>query len=433
MARKKRPRKLRPKTPARVRKQTRRRRAGAHQHPELIGLGLAAFGLFLGSVLYAGWNGGYVGKAIGDGVDALVGGTAYVLPIAAFAVGALMVAKSDLPRFGPFRTGLVVTTFGLALVLGRAHGGYFGRGLDAAFGSLIGSTGAHLLGGFLLLAGCLLVSGASAGAFLRGDRVMRFAAPRAGGPPVVPRRSRQLRLAGAGPWLPLSTSAPPVDGEQEFPDVVAPTPLLTRARARRSSWSTTSPRSSTSPTPDEETVYTLPDRGVLRRSKPAARGAVRVERTDRRDPRPGTRELRRRRDRRRRDLRAPGHPLRAPARTRHEGGEGGGAQGRPLLCARDDRDPDPGADPGQAGGRRRGPEPFAEPRHARRHLRRPPGDAEPALGLARQGHLRQRGVDRPRADAASPDRRHDRLGQVGLHQRDPHLDPAARRRPTRCA
>ena len=36
------------------------------------------------------------------------------------------------------------------------------------------------------------------------------------------------------------------------------------------------------------------------------------------------------------------------------------------------------------------------------------------------------GLLRPRADAASADRRHDRLGQVGLHQRDPHLDPAPR-------
>ena len=66
MARKKRPSKVRPKSPARVRKKT-RRRSRSHHHPELIGLGLAAFGLFIGSVLYAGWNGGYVGKAIGDG------------------------------------------------------------------------------------------------------------------------------------------------------------------------------------------------------------------------------------------------------------------------------------------------------------------------------------------------------------------------------
>ena len=51
-----------------------------------------------------------------------------------------------------------------------------------------------------------------------------------------------------------------------------------------------------------------------------------------------------------------------------------------------------------------------EPRHARRHLRAAAGDGEPGLGLARQGHLRRRGLDRPRAHAAPADRRHDRLG-----------------------
>jgi len=71
-----------------------------------------------------------------------------------------------------------------------------------------------------------------------------------------------------------------------------------------------------------------------------------------------------------------------------------------FLRARDDRDPDPRAHPGQAGGRRRGPEPLAEPRHAGRHLRRPAGDREPGLVLAREGHLRAADVDRPRAHAA---------------------------------
>ena len=55
-----------------------------------------------------------------------------------------------------------------------------------------------------------------------------------------------------------------------------------------------------------------------------------------------------------------------------------------------------------------------------------PQTASPLVGLARQGHLRRGRLGRPRADAAHPDRRHDRLGQVGLHQHDPDVDPAAR-------
>ena len=87
--------------------------------------------------------------------------------------------------------------------------------------------------------------------------------------------------------------------------------------------------------------------------------------------------------------RTAGHPLRASARTRDQGLEGRGAEGRPLVRARDHRDPDPRADPRQAGGGRRGPEPLAAPRNPRRHLRRPARHREPAGRLAGQGHLRQ--------------------------------------------
>ena len=74
MPRKKAKRKLRPKTPSRVKKRTRKATGPRSlQHPELWGLGLVALGLFLGSVIYAGWNGGYVGKALADGLDSLIG------------------------------------------------------------------------------------------------------------------------------------------------------------------------------------------------------------------------------------------------------------------------------------------------------------------------------------------------------------------------
>ena len=155
-------------------------------------------------------------------------------------------------------------------------------------------------------------------------------------------------------------------------------------------------------------------------------GHGRAEHADRGDARRGARELRGRRDRRRRDLRTARHALRASARPRNEGREGRCAQGRPLVRARHDRDPHPRADPRQAGRRRRGPERLAEPRHARRRLRRPAAGSEPALRLARQGHLRQRDLDRPLAHATHPHRGHDGLGQVGVHQHDPHVHPPAR-------
>ncbi len=274
MARKKRPSKVRPKSPARVRKKT-RRRSRSHQHPELVGLGLAAFGLFMGCVLYAGWNGGYVGKAIGDGLAALLGGTAYTLPVASIAVGALMVARSDLPRFAPFRTGLAVSTLALGLVLGRTHGGYFGRGLASVFGSLIGSTGTQLLGAFLLLAGGLLVSGASAGAFLRrSGHVFRRAGRSA--------RRRPARRAAPAPPLPVEAVGAsvlpgreaPVDGVEAFPDVVAPAPLLVLEEAAGYDEQPSLFDVTEGDDAGGDALYTLPDPGALRRSKAAPKGAA---------------------------------------------------------------------------------------------------------------------------------------------------------------
>ena len=56
MAARKKKRPLRPRTPSRVKKRTTRKKRAraAHEHPELIGLALAAVGLFLSSLLYLG-------------------------------------------------------------------------------------------------------------------------------------------------------------------------------------------------------------------------------------------------------------------------------------------------------------------------------------------------------------------------------------------
>ena len=135
--------------------------------PEVWGLGLVALGLFLGSVLYVGWNGGYVGGALVDGFHALIGGAAWGLPVVLVAVGGLMVARSALVDVRPFRLGLGVLAGGLMIMLGRDQGGYLGRVLGGAVGVAVGATGATILGALLLLVGALLLSGASLGAILR--------------------------------------------------------------------------------------------------------------------------------------------------------------------------------------------------------------------------------------------------------------------------
>src|SRR5437588_848676 len=254
--REKRTGRLRPKTPARIKKK-RARRARGQQHPELGGLLLVAFGIFLASVLYVGWSGGVAGGALADGVRGAAGAAAYAVPLALLVLGGLMVGRSALVDLRPFRTGLLVLALGLELALGRAHGGLAGRALEAIFGTLLGGTGSTILGATALTAGALLLSGASAGALLRrSGRAVRN---------VRVRRPAALAVAPPAPSPPaVRAHIPPVDAVHDFPDVVGetvePPPLLVEEPEAETLFGTPV---------EAHTEYRLPDRGVLRRS-PAA-------------------------------------------------------------------------------------------------------------------------------------------------------------------
>ncbi|TML55860.1 MAG: DNA translocase FtsK [Actinobacteria bacterium] len=243
------------------------RKAHGHQHPELLGLVLAAVGVFLSTVLYLGWSGGFAGGLAADGLDALIGAARAIFPAACMIVGALFLARSELVDMRPFRTGLVVFTAGLMLTLGKAHGGYLGAALALGFGIALGSTGVLIVGVTTLLAGSLLLSGASAGAFIRRSgravRATAEAARRARTP--LPETMADLRLVEPTEPRP-ETHAPVIDAASEYPDVVeadppGPAPLLLD-----------DPQSE----PDQTSLfdvgeavskdYRLPDRAILRRS-----------------------------------------------------------------------------------------------------------------------------------------------------------------------
>jgi DNA segregation ATPase FtsK/SpoIIIE, S-DNA-T family len=270
MPRTKRTRKLRPRAPARVKKRKRKQRVRSHHRPELAGLGLAALGVLLASILWFGWNGGVVGGGIADGFRAAIGAAAYVAPLTLVAIGALMVTKSALVDVRPFRTGLPVTIFGLMLALGSGHGGALGRGLDALFSALLGATGSTILGFTSLVAGALLLSGASAGALLRrSGRGLHSAARRRRERPAT-----QAPMAAAQPALRL-VAEPPVDAEHDYPDVISetgPPPLL----AQSDPTPEPAPLHDDPPTLFEDVLsrtdqsYRLPDREILHRSKAAA-------------------------------------------------------------------------------------------------------------------------------------------------------------------
>jgi S-DNA-T family DNA segregation ATPase FtsK/SpoIIIE len=264
MARRRKKRTLRPRLPSRVRKRGRKRKLKSEQHLELTGLGLLALGAFLASILYLGWSGGMVGGWIADAFTTTIGDAAYVAPVAFVAVGALMVARSALVDVRPFRTGIVVTSFGLLGTLGSAHGGAFGRGFQKLFGLLVGNTGTTIVGILALAIGSLLLSGASAGALVRrSGHAVRRAHSRA-------RRALPAEHTRPAPVIQLRPHEPPVDAVHDFPDVVGenqPPPLLI------------DPVSSEDPdqpslfdvgTVETHEEYHLPDRAILHRSPPAS-------------------------------------------------------------------------------------------------------------------------------------------------------------------
>jgi S-DNA-T family DNA segregation ATPase FtsK/SpoIIIE len=224
MARRRKKRVLKPRTPARIkqrRKAPRERRQRSHHHPELIGLGLCAIGLFLATLTYLGWDGGRAGGWVEDAIWAVIGDAGHLLPAGLLAVGALMLGRSAIVELRPFRTGIAVTALGLLILLG-SRGGYAGRALEEVVGTLVGRTGMLIAGTTGVAAGILLLSGASVGALLRssGPAVRRARtaarqtferAPRPAEPlpPPVPLRHSRTRSV-------------PVDGVSEFPEVVSP-------------------------------------------------------------------------------------------------------------------------------------------------------------------------------------------------------------------
>jgi S-DNA-T family DNA segregation ATPase FtsK/SpoIIIE len=262
MAPRKRTAKPRPKSPARIRKRKRRTHR-SHHHPELLGLFICAFGVFLACVLWVGLNGGPVPGL----VTSAIGWAAYVAPAVFIPVGALIVTRSALVDVRPFRVGVSVASLGLLLALGSGHGGGAGHLLESGAAKGIGTTGATILGGVLTLVGTLLLTGASLGAILRrSGRAVRTASSRVR-QPVAARAVAKPTLDGpvilTDPGLPPE---PPVDVTQDFPDLVSESaPVLVpfdtdfdEDDTQQSLFDVSKPAGD----------YQLPDRKLLTKSKP---------------------------------------------------------------------------------------------------------------------------------------------------------------------
>jgi S-DNA-T family DNA segregation ATPase FtsK/SpoIIIE len=186
---------------SRRRKRRRARRAWLPQlelpqleqrHWDLIGLGLVAFAAFFACVFYLGWAGGEVGEALAEAILFLFGGVGYAAPVALFCAGALLVMRPALPATHPFKTGAACLAAGLTLGLAAGslgmgpgdtardgfldagylehHGGLVGEAQLWASAKLFSEAGSHILFAFLVIAGVLLLTGASIAGLLTSTR-----------------------------------------------------------------------------------------------------------------------------------------------------------------------------------------------------------------------------------------------------------------------
>ena len=196
-----------------------------------------------------------------------IGWAAYVTPVVLVPLGALIVTRSALVEVGPFRLGLPAALLGLMLTLGRGHGGLVGKGLERIVAMGVGGAGSTMLGVLLAIGGLLLLTGASLGAIVRrSGRAVRRAS-------TVVRSLERRPPPRAEPRVPEPESfhvgEPIVDAVQDYPDLVAASAgfgpddtLLDHGfdddDTQQTLFEVTEP----------ERVYVLPDRGLLKRSKP---------------------------------------------------------------------------------------------------------------------------------------------------------------------
>jgi S-DNA-T family DNA segregation ATPase FtsK/SpoIIIE len=158
---------------------------------DVVGLGLLAAAVFMGFVLYGsgGAGGGRVGHGLAVGLGVLVGRARVLAPITFALAGAALLMRPVLPALRPLRAGALCLGAALTLALAsgtlglssgparaggswssahlQSHGGAVGEALYQLSDRLVQDVGVQILVVFLLLAGLILVTGASIASVLR--------------------------------------------------------------------------------------------------------------------------------------------------------------------------------------------------------------------------------------------------------------------------
>ena len=151
------------------------------RHLDLIGLGLLAAGLYLGFVMYAGWDGGLGGSGLEVGLTWTAGAVAYAAPMLLAGCGLALVTRPLMRYPGSVNAGAILLVAGLLLAFAAetgglgpnspargdvfdpdfftAHGGVLGESLYWASTTLFQRVGAHIIALLMIISGGLLLSG----------------------------------------------------------------------------------------------------------------------------------------------------------------------------------------------------------------------------------------------------------------------------------
>jgi S-DNA-T family DNA segregation ATPase FtsK/SpoIIIE len=213
---------------------------------DVLGLALIALGVFLGSILYAGVEGGRAGHGLAVALAWTVGRARGLVPIALVVGGGALLMAPVLPALRPLRTGGICLFAGVVLALSAgalgvsagtphgvqwntpflsARGGALGELVYTVLHRLVQQVGVDILVVFLLLVGVVLLTGASLASAIRatGGGVMettRMLRTAAGGAEARLRsnpRERSRSVVGEAPLpLPHEPLLPPEPPDSEL-------------------------------------------------------------------------------------------------------------------------------------------------------------------------------------------------------------------------
>ena len=149
---------------------------------DLAGLCCIGLAVYLGYVIYLGWNGGTVGNGSETALDYAVGAGGVVVPVALGLAGIGLILRPFLPSPKSVAVGVAAIAAGLLLALAAQtaglgpdgarkdlfdpsffphHGGGLGETLYWATSTLFDRIGAHIVAIVLLVSGILLLTGRS--------------------------------------------------------------------------------------------------------------------------------------------------------------------------------------------------------------------------------------------------------------------------------